>query len=83
MWKSSLCDYSDEYILKGRAITITGVVNNTQESHGDNRDKELISRNFSPFTDWIREKNISQINNAKFLDIVMPMHNLIEYSENY
>ena len=82
MWKSSLCDCSDEYILKGRAITITGVVNNTQESHGDNRDKEVISGNFAPFTDWIREKTINQIDNAKFLDVVMPMHNLIEYINN-
>ena len=29
------------------------------------------------------EINNAQVDNAKDIDIVMPMHNLIEYSDNY
>ena len=36
-----------------------------------------------PFTDCISEINNMQIDNAKDLDVVMPMHKLIEYCDNY
>ena len=29
------------------------------------------------------EKNNTQVDNAKDLDVVMPMYNLIKYSDNY
>ena len=35
------------------------------------------------FTDSIIEINHTQIDNAKDVDVVMPMYNLIEYSNNY
>ena len=40
-------------------------------------------KNYSPFTDCISEINNTQIVNAKDIDVVMNMHNLIEFSENY
>ena len=40
-------------------------------------------KNCAPFTNCISEVNSTQINNAKYLDVVMPMYNLIEYSDNY
>ena len=40
-------------------------------------------KNCAPFTNCIREINNTQIDNAKDIDIVMPMYNLIEYSDNY
>ena len=36
-----------------------------------------------PFTNCISEINNTQVDNAKDIDIVMPMYNLIEYSDNY
>ena len=36
-----------------------------------------------PFTDYIYETNNAQIDNEKCIDVVMPMYNLIEYSDNY
>ena len=39
--------------------------------------------NLAPFIDCISEINNTQIDNAKYLDVVMPMYNLIEYSHNY
>ena len=40
-------------------------------------------KNCAPFTDCISETNNTQVDNAKYIDIVMPMYNLIEYSNNY
>ena len=54
MLKSSLCDYSDAYILN--------TVNNTAAAEADanNTDKKVISKNCAPFINCI-----SEINNNK------------------
>ena len=81
MLKSSLCDYSDAYILfKG-----TIIVNNTaaQGAAVNNTNKKVIFKNCAPFTNCISEINNTQIENATDIDIVMPIYNLIEYSNNY
>ena len=49
----------------------------------NNDDKKVIFKNCAPFTNCISEINNTQIDNAKDIDIVMPMYNLIEYSDNY
>ena len=81
MLKSSLCDYSDAYILVKGTIT----VNNTaaQGASANNTNKKVIFKNCAPFTYCISEINNTQIDNAKDIDIVMPMYNLIEYNDNY
>ena len=81
MLKSSLCDYSDAYILVKGTIT----VNNTaaQGAAANNTNKKVIFKRCAPFTNCISEINNTQIDNAKDIDIVMPMYNLIEYSDNY
>ena len=81
MLKSSLCDYSDAYILAKGTIT----VNNTaaQGAAANNTNKRVIFKNCAPFTNCRSEINNTQIDNAKDIDIVMPMYNLIEYSDNY
>ena len=80
MLKSSLCVYSDAYsFVKG---TIT--VNNTAAAGAaNNTNRKVIFKNCAPFTNCISEINNTQIDNAKDIDIVMPMYNLIEYSDNY
>ena len=35
------------------------------------------------FTSFISKINNEQIDNAEYIDIVMPMYNWIEYSDNY
>ena len=81
MLKSSLCDYSDAYILVKRTIT----VNNTAAAGAaaNNTNEKVIFKNCAPFTSCISEINNTQIDNAKDIDLVMPMYNLIEYSDNY
>ena len=41
------------------------------------------TKNCAPFTSCISKINNTQIDKAKCIDIVMPMCNLIEYSDNY
>ena len=83
MLKSSLCDYNDAYILVKGTITITGAGNNAAARQADERDKVVIFKNCAPFTNCVSEINNTQIDNAKNIDTVMPMYNLIEYSDNY
>ena len=81
MLKSSLCDYSNAYILVKGRITITGA--DAAARQADERDKGVAFKNCAPFTNCISEINNTQVDNAKEFDIVMPMYNLIEYSDSY
>ena len=81
--KSSLCDYSDAYILVKGRIKITGAGADAAARQADERDKGVIFKNFAPFINCKSEMNNTEIDNAKDIDIVIPMYNLIEYSDNY
>ena len=83
MLRSNLCDYADSYILVKGTITITGAGPNADARHADERDKGAIFKNCAPFTKCISRINNTDIENAHDIDIVMPMYNLIEYSDNY
>ena len=78
MLKSTLCDYSDAYILVKGTINVnnTLTVNNTVTN-------KVIFKNCSILKNCIREINNTKVDNAKDIDIVMPMYNLIEYGDNY
>ena len=71
--KPSLCDYSDTYIIVTGNITATGGDANTR----------VAFKNCAPFTKCIKHINDGHVDNADNLDIIMPMYNLIEYSDNY
>ena len=81
MLRSSLCDCSNAYILVKENIS----VNNTAAAAADpdNRNKKVTFKNCAPFTNCIIKTNNTQIDNAEYIDIVMPMYNLIEYRDNY
>ena len=96
MLRSSLCDYADAYILVKGTIIIA--VNEGPEPdpdaprtaaqllaarQADERDKGVTFKNCAPFTKCISRINNTDIDNAQDIDIVMPMYNLIEYSDNY
>ena len=80
---SSLCDYSDAYILVRGTIAITGVGADDAAKRRNERNKAVIFRNCVPFSDCTNELNNTQINNGKDIDVVIPMYNLIENSNNY
>ena len=81
MLKSSLCDYSNAYILVKGTITVNSTA--AQGAAANNTNKKVIFKNCAPFNNCISEINNTQTDNAKDIDIVMPMYNLIEYSDNY
>ena len=83
MLKSSLCYYSDAYIFVKGTITIAGEGDDAVARQADERDKGVAFKKCAPFINCISEINNTQIDNAKDIDIVMPMYNLIEYSDNY
>ena len=66
--ESSLCDYSDAYILVTGNINVTG---------GDNNTK-VAFKNCAPFKDCRIEINDTFADYADFINITMPMYNLIE-----
>ena len=83
MLKSSYCGYSDAYKLVKERITITGAGDNVAGRQADERNKGKVFKNCTPFTNCISEINNTEIDNAKDPNIIMPMYNLIEYSDNY
>ena len=71
--KPNLCDYAEAYILVDGTIRAAAADNNTR----------LALKNCAPFTKCNSEINDEHVYTAENLDIVMPMYNLIEYSDNY
>ena len=78
MLKSSLCDYSDAYVLVKGNITVN--ITAAADADANNTNKKVIFKNCAPFTNCISEINNTQVDNAKDIDIVMSVYNLIEYS---
>ena len=83
MVKSSLCDYSDAYILVKGTMASTGVGADAAARQANERDKGIIFKNCVPFINCKTEINNTEMYNAKDIGIVMPMYNLIQYSDNY
>ena len=70
--KSNLCDYNKVYVLVRSNITVAAAP-----------ATQVSFKNCVPFTKCITEIDGATIDDAKDLDLVMPMYNLIEYSSNY
>ena len=83
MLRSNLCDYADSYMLVKGTITITGEGADAAAERADEIDKGVTFNNCAPFAKCISRINNKDIDNAHDIDIVMPMYNLIEYSDNY
>ena len=75
--RSDLCDYSDAHIVVKRRISVTG------NENANRRNKKLTFKNNAPFRSCISKINNTFVDNAEDLDNVMPMYNLLEYSDNF
>ena len=71
--KPNLCDYAEAYILVDGTIRVANALNATR----------LALKNCAPFTRCNLEIDDEHVDTAENLDIVMPMYNLIGYSDNY
>ena len=67
--ESSLCDYSDTYILVTGNISVTP----------NNAATQVIFKNCAPFEKCRTEINKTFIDGATHINITMPMYKLIEY----
>ena len=70
--KPNLCDYSGTYILVTEDIKVAAVA----------ADTNVAFKNCVPFTRCVTHINDEDVKTAENLDIVIPMYNLIEYSDN-
>ena len=77
MLRSDLCDYSNAYIVVKGTITVKGT------NDANERNKDFILKNNSPFISCISKVNNTFIDNADNIDIVTPMYNLLECNDNY
>ena len=77
--KPNLCDYADAYILVDGTIRAAA----TNADAGNNVGTRLALKNCAPFTKCNLEINDEHVDTTENVDIVMPMYNLIEYSDNY
>ena len=71
--KPNLCDYVEAYILVNGTIRAAAADGNTR----------LALKNCAPFTKCNLEINDEHVDTAENLNIIIPMYNLIEYSDNY
>ena len=71
--KPNLCDYSDADILVTGYIKVEDVATNTN----------VAFRNCASFTRCVTHINDEHVETVENLDIIMPMYNLIEYSDDY
>ena len=76
--KSSLCDYSDSYILVKVNISAnnTAAEGNTEGANANNINEKIIFKNSAPFTNYISEINNAQVDNATDIDTVTPMYSI-------
>ena len=78
MLRSSLCDFSDAYIVVKVIVTVSA-----DERDRDEMNRQVIVKNNAPFVSCISKINGVLVENAEDLDFVMPIYNLLEYSKNY
>ena len=70
MLKSSLCDYNDAYILLKGTMTVANTA--AADADANNTNKKVIFKNCASSTSCISRINNTQIDDAQYIDIVMP-----------
>ena len=76
--RSDLFDHSDVYIAATGMDRLAAATNKN-----DKAQKNIVFKNNVQFRSYVSKINSTLIDNAEDLDIVMPMYNLLEYSQNY
>ena len=65
MLRSSLCDYSDAYILVKGSITVNNIT--AEGAAANNTNKKVILKDCAPFTNCISKINNTEIHNAEYI----------------
>ena len=70
-------------MLVKRRITFTRAGADAAARQADERNKRVTFKNCAPFINCKSEINNTEIDNAKGINIEMPMYTLIEHCDNY
>ena len=83
--ESSLCDYSDAYILVTGNITVTRTIagDPVQRKQVLTEATQVVFKNCAPFKKCCTEIDGTLVDEVDFINITMCMYNLIEYGGNY
>ena len=90
--ESSICDYSDAYILVTGNITVSRTIAAPNGSPAGTEIQikqsliaatQVVFKNCAPFEKYSTEIDGTLADEANFINITMPMYNLIQYSDNY
>ena len=81
MIRSNLCDFSDAYIHVQGTIEIVNTA--TEGANPNNRNKKIKFKNCAPFINCISRINNTKVDDAHDIDVVLPMYNLLGYSNIY
>ena len=73
MLRTSLCDFSDVYILVKETITVENAA--AAGADANNANKKIIFNICAPFTSCISRINNTKIDHAQYIDAVIPMYN--------
>ena len=77
MLRPDLCDYSNAYIVVNETITVEGT------NDAIKKNKKITFKENDPLRSCISKIYNTVLDNAENFDIVMPLYNLLEYSDNY
>ena len=64
-------------------MTIIGAGEDATGRQAEERDTGVIFKNCTPFINCKSKMNNTEKDNAKDIDIIMPMYKLVEYSDSY
>ena len=82
MLRSRLCDDSDAYILVKGNITVTNIAVQGQPNNGTK--KKVKPKSYPSFVKYIRRTNNTQVHDASYIDVVMPVPNrILKYILNF
>ena len=81
MRKLRLCINSDAYKLVKETVTDENIAATGADVNSKN--KKVIFKNCAPFTDCVSEISNKQVENAKDIDVVIPMYKLVECRDNF
>ena len=75
MLRSKLSNFAEAYVL------VTGTIESG--TLADNERSHLVFKNCGPFRNCVTKINNTLIEDVESLDVIMPMNNMLEYSQNY
>ena len=86
--ESSLCDYSNAYILVTGNIAVTRTIaaaggNPVQRKQPLAAATQVVFKNCAPFEICSSEIDGTLVDEVNFINTTMPIYNFIEYSDNY